>query len=189
VKARNNPYRSDRVLGIRYRFQAADMDEFLLRLENHGYRGAIVGPEGSGKTTLLEDLQAPLRKRGKSICWFRLTLEFPRFSAEEQRRIQHGFQRDEIILLDGAETLGWLPFQWFRFQTRKAGGLIITAHKPGYLATLLKTRTSAPLLGSIMSDLDPQAPADLAEGLFLKYRGNLREALREMYDLRAVQPE
>lgn len=184
MKARDNPYRSEQVLKIRYRFQTGTLGETLARLEQLGFRAAIVGPEGSGKTTLLEDLQEPLAAQGRRLHWFRLTREFPRFSSSRQLRLKQGFTRNDIILFDGAEVLGWFRFQWFRRQTRRAGGLIITTHRPGYLPTLLRTKTSPKLLKEILSTLDPHAaPADVSS-LFHRNQGNLREALREMYDVR-----
>jgi hypothetical protein len=57
VKARENPFRSERIESIPYIFPEDDSWELLLRrLGALGFRGAICGPEGSGKTTLLEEL-------------------------------------------------------------------------------------------------------------------------------------
>lgn len=180
MKARENPYRSEQILKVRYRFQNTTRPEVLARLQQLGCRAAIVGPEGSGKTTLLEDLQESLTAGGRQIHWFRLTREFPRL-----RRIQQGFTQNDILLFDGAEILGWSRFQWFRWQTRQAGGLIITTHQPGYLPTLLRTETSPGLLEEILAALDPQAASADIPSLFHRNRGNLREALREMYEIRA----
>jgi len=64
MKARDNPFSSDRILGIRYRLQDLTWEQLWLRLADMDYRGALVGPQGSGKTTLLEDLASALGERG-----------------------------------------------------------------------------------------------------------------------------
>jgi hypothetical protein len=66
-------------------------------------------------------------------------------------------------------------------------------HRPGRLPTLWECRTSSRVLSDIMAELlvgyrlsPPADPADL----FWKHEGNLREALRECYDLMArSEPE
>src|SRR5262245_15248461 len=67
MRARDNPFATDRVLKIRYAFENDSWDTVLARLSGLGNRAAIVGPEGSGKTTLLEDLGQRLAARGYGI--------------------------------------------------------------------------------------------------------------------------
>ena len=81
MRARDNPFRTERILEIRYRPQGCSWDDLLRRLAGMDYRAAIVGPEGSGKTTLLEDLEPRLRALGLGVRMLRLDLERREFPA------------------------------------------------------------------------------------------------------------
>jgi len=189
MRARENPFSTDRVLTARFRLQDdTTWGDLLRRLAGLGYRAAIVGPDGSGKTTLLEDLKPRLRARRFSVR--RLSLN--RWRRRLPRRVARQFFRSlaprDVILFDGADELSWAAWLWFRWRTRHAAGLIITAHQPGRLPTLLHCSTSPRLLDRIVEEIAPQEAArlrSLTPGLFRKHKGNLRDALRELYDLYA----
>jgi len=191
-RARDNPFATEHVLRVRYRFLKGSLADLLVRLESSGFRGAIVGPEGSGKTTLLEDLVAPLEARGFRVHLWRLHRGSRRQSwmlCRSLRRARLG--PGDLALLDGAEQLG--PLAWFlaRRATRRAGGLLITRHRPGGLPTLLSCRTSPGLLHDIVANLagdTAAADGERARELFARHGGNLREALRELYDQWAHAP-
>ena len=92
------------------------------------------------------------------------------------------------MCLDGAEQLGTVAWRRFRWQTRRAGGLIIATHTPGRLPTLIECTTSVGLLERIIHRLAPDgldAESPAAE-LFARHRGNIRDALRELYDVYAA---
>jgi len=185
MRARDNPFSTDRVLRIRYRLRGESWDSLLARLAALKYRAAIVGPEGAGKTTLLEDLAPHLRERGFEIVSLRLTREQPAFAPGTLRKLRTRIGPRQIILFDGAEQLGRLGWWRFRQSTRKAGGLIITSHQHGLLPTLIECRTDEALLTEIVAELLRQPESSLrtpASRLFQKHHGNLRDALREMYD-------
>jgi hypothetical protein len=202
VKARDNPFRVARVLSaIRYEFPACDDDHardrdavsLLPRLEALGYRAAIVGPHGSGKTTLLEDLEDVLARRGFRIAHVRLDTDDPRLP-REWRSSARLLDAGDIVCLDGAEQLGPIAWLRFRWQARRAGGLIVTTHRHGRLATLIECTTSVGLLHRIIQRLAPHGPDALdtappAAELFARHRGNLRDALRELYDVYAATGE
>jgi hypothetical protein len=203
VKARDNPFRVARVLSaIRYEIPAGgdagndDEDRgggavsLLPRLGALRYRAAIVGPHGSGKTTLLEDLAGVLAERGFQITLVRLDTDDPRLP-REWRSSARLLGVADIVCLDGAEQLGPIAWLRFRWQARRAGGLIITTHGPGRLATLIECTTSVSLLHRIIQHLAPDGPDGLAHAptaaeLFGRHRGNLRDALRELYDVYAA---
>jgi hypothetical protein len=198
VKARDNPFGATRVLSaIRYADPGGGPDAFgsgalslLPRLAALRYRAAIVGPHGSGKTTLLEDLERTLEARGFRIIHLRLDTtdrRLPRTWRSSARRLEAG----DIVCLDGAEQLGPFAWQWCRWRARRAGGLIITAHRSGRLATLVACATSVSLLDGIMRRLAPDGltTAPPAAELFARHRGNLRDALRELYDVYAAAPD
>lgn len=189
MKARENPFRSERVLAvIRYRCRDGDLDTLIARLAAIDYRAAIVGPHGSGKTTLLEDLSRALEARGFRTVFLRLASDGRRppcgWSAAARRLGPH-----DLVCLDGAEQLSRLRWVRFRWQTRRAGGVIITSHARGRLPLLFECTTSAALLESIVDDLSPAQAGDqpAAADLFARHRGNLRDALRELYDFHADQ--
>ena len=64
IRAKDNPFRTERVHRIGFEPQSTTWPALLGRLEQLGNRAAIVGPYGSGKTTLLGDLESRLRARG-----------------------------------------------------------------------------------------------------------------------------
>lgn len=185
MRARENPFRTDRVLTVRYRLAAGSFDALLDRLEAMDRRAAIVGPRGSGKTTLLEDLAPRIRARGFDVRELRLDAEHPRFERTSLEEFFASLGARDVVLLDGAEQMGW--FDWFRFErrSRAAAGLVVTSHRPGLLPTLIETSTSPELLDGLVDEiLGERSPEvrPLTPRLFEKHRGNLREALRELYD-------
>jgi len=98
-------------------------------------------------------------------------------------------ESDDIILLDGAEQLSRPAWELFKIKSRKAGGLIITTHRPGRLPTLLECVTRPGLLEAIVRTLTFDGAHEKpppTEQLFHRHKGNLRNALRELYDLYAA---
>ena len=167
VDAAANPFRASRILEFRYRFVDSGRDPLLSKLETLGMRGAIVGPEGSGKTTLLEDLGERLRKSGRPVVF-------------------GGVEAGAVTLLDGAERL--TRRQWRRFlrEAREAAGLVVTAHRPGYLPTLIETRTTPGILDAAVLAAAGRRCEGFAvtpEELWTRHGGNIRTALRELYDI------
>lgn len=188
LPARENPFAVDRVLAIRYRFLHSSWEELWRRLAELDYRAAIVGPDGTGKTTLLEDLRTPLEDKGFNIRWLRLSREFPRFESGGLRELWRTISPQDIILFDGAEQLSRWGWRWFRHQSRRARGLLITSHRAGMLPTLLQSHTTPQLLSEISGELLPTLDdtwRPLVEELYARHDGNLRLALRELYDLAA----
>jgi hypothetical protein len=157
LDASANPFRSSRVLAFRYRFLESGWDALLARLDGMGMRGAIVGPEGSGKTTLLEDLGERLRATGR-----------------------------RVRLLDGAERLSRREWRQFLRGAREDEGLIVTAHREGLLPTLLRTRTTPEILDAAVLAASGRSCAEFGvspQELWTRHGGNVRTALRELYDV------
>ncbi len=180
MRARDNPLATHRVLTIRYRPLDCTWEQMMDRLAGMSYRAAIVGPKGSGKTTLIEDLSTRLAARGLAPRLIHLTAEHHQIGSS----MLHGDAPNRIILIDGAEQLSWMRWRWLRLQTRTAPGLIITTHRPGRLPTLIHTSTTTQLLATIAGELlgDDLPPPPRIDQLFARHRGNLRDALRELYD-------
>lgn len=181
MRARDNPFAVQRVLAIRYRLSGTTWEELLVRLESLGFRAALVGPHGHGKTTLLEDLGARLAGRGFRVRTVTLHEGDRRLGAAQRKILFHNLASSDVLLLDGAEQLGRLPWFEVRMRTRTAGGLIVTSHCPGLLSTLHECRTTPGLLAEIVGELAGEG-VETGE-LFERHGGNLRDVLRELYDL------
>lgn len=185
LRARDNPFAVERVLQLRYRFRNDDWPALLTRLKSLRYRAAIVGPHGSGKTTLLEELGDRLTAQGFRVHRLFLNEQSRAYPAEFVRTIQVELMPNNVILFDGCEQLGPLAWRRFRWETRRAGGLVITTHAPGRLPTLWTCETNPGLLTDLVGHLTATsskiAQKDL-DGLYAQHRGNLRDVLRALYD-------
>jgi hypothetical protein len=191
MRARDNPFATAHIHRVRYQFDGLTWDQFLERLAQRNYRGAVVGPEGAGKSTLLEDLRSRLAARGFEPVPLRLTQEAPRFPRALLRHLGATLARRHVVLLDGAEQMSRWDWGIFRWRIRRAGGLVITAHRPGLLPTVLTCATSPGLLSEIVRRLLGETGSvshEEIERLFRRHRGNVREALRELYDTCGSQP-
>lgn len=180
MKARENPFRSEKVDHLNYRAEGFSWENLESALAKSTGRGAIVGPEGHGKTTLLTQWAERRRKAGDHVVFLRV--------GETQRRLAEA-QRDLLsnggwVFVDSAEQLGWLGWRELQRLTRRADALIVTTHQPGRLPTLFACQTCPELLAELVAELDVRNP-DCAE-LWSRHRGNVRLALRELYDDCAV---
>jgi hypothetical protein len=182
MKARENPFRSERIEGLAFRPRGFTLDGLVERLETLGRRGAIVGPEGSGKTTLLEALASHLQTKGIEVRLLRLRSE----GWKSGRDTLLGNGANRALLVDGMESAP-RPARALldEFQSR-AGWLVAALHRPGPLPTLVELRPSQDLLVDLGRDLlgeeDLRALEPELPDLFAKHRGNLRECFRELYD-------
>lgn len=180
--ARLNPFSTDRVLRERYRLSEDGWRLLLDRLRNQGGRGALVGAKGSGKTTLLEDLAGCLARQGFALSFVRLNAAERRVPDTAHHAFRAGLTGRDAVLLDGAEQLSW--FSWLRFRraTRRAGVIVVTSHRGGRLPLLHRCQTTPALLRELCGSLQIEISQDEAVRLHRRHAGNLREALRELYD-------
>lgn len=184
MRAADNPFAVQKVLRIRYRLSDPAWEGLLERFAALRYRAAIVGPHGRGKTTLLEDLAPRLQALGFRIRSVTLHAGDSQFTREQKRDLFRHLSSRDLLCLDGAEQLGRISWLTLLARSRSAGGLLITSHRPGLLPTLLDCETTPELLEAIVRDLAGSEADGVQIGeLFARHRGNLREALREMYDV------
>ncbi len=186
MRARDNPFSTDRVLQVRYRPEGTDWDELLLRLAGLGYRAAIVGPKGSGKTTLLEDLAPRLDQLGFQTTMLRLDEAHPYLTPTFEREFFQRLGAGDVVLLDGAEQMSWWRWRRFCRGSTRGGGLIVTSHRAGLLPTLLECRPTPELLDHLLQELVGLQASTLrtqARRLYVECQGNIREVLRGLYDL------
>lgn len=179
--ARENPFRSDRIESLRYEMPAAEWDDMFARFQAHGRRGALVGPEGVGKTTLLEDLVPHLRRMGLRPRFIRLN--HPQADWKTLRNGLHeGVTGTDAILLDGAEQMSGFQWLYFRWQTRRAGAIVVTSHVTGFLPVLRVCPPCEKLFGDFVRRLSGNACDGIDPGtVFRAHRGNMREAFRTLY--------
>lgn len=176
MRPAENPYRVTRIHALRYRFVDGSREELWRRLEGQSLRGALVGPEGSGKSTLLRELGEELRTRGFAVRALQLRVEEP-----VPWDLLRGVGERDAVLLDGSEQLGFGARLRLRWMTRRAGALLITAHAETWLPAVLRTRTTPALLEALASELEDGVEVG---DLWSRHSGNVREALRTLYDLR-----
>lgn len=186
MRARDNPFAVQRLHAVPYCLSGSTWEELLERLASLRFRAALVGPHGRGKTTLLEELARRLAERDLRTRTVTLHEGDRRLSATQREVLFRDLTSRDVLLLDGAEQLGCLAWLEVRTRSRSAGGLVITSHRPGLLPTLFECRTTPGLLAGIVVDLVGREEADRlpsAEELLARHGGNVRDALRELYDL------
>lgn len=185
MKPHSNPFRVERIDALGFRPQGASWPELLVRLEALRYRAAIVGADGSGKSTFLEDLARRLPLLG----WRPVLRVLKPDSSRAEIRAALGDAAaagsKDVLLIDGADHLARL--HWWRLAraARRAGGLVIASHRAGLLPTLIETSTSAALLAELVRELAPDLADRLAPelpALLARHHGNVRDALRALYD-------
>lgn len=182
MRARDNPFAVQRILAIRYRLAGATWEELLERLAALDFRAAVVGSHGHGKTTLLEDLGGRLAERGLRVRTATLRQGERRLGPARTAALFRDPHPRDLLLVDGAEQLAPLAWWTLRRRSRAAAGLLVTSHRPGLLPTLHACRTTPELLAGIVADLaGPAGEEEIAE-LFARHGGDLRQALRELYD-------
>jgi hypothetical protein len=182
MRAADNPFAVQKVLRIRYRLSGQTWEGLLERLAAMQFRAAIVGPHGRGKTTLLEDLAPRLEARGFRIRSVMLHTGDRHLRREQRQLLLRHLSPRDFLCVDGAEQLGRISWLALLARSQTAGGLLITSHRPSLLPTLLDCETSPELLAGIVRDLLGRE-SNGSEELFARHDGNLREALREMYDV------
>jgi len=189
VKARDNPFAVERIHQLRFRLPQISWPQLLARWSALHHRGAIVGPEGHGKTTMLLELAQRLTQEN----WYVRQALLRRSNSNAWRELPTDLFENlgprDCILLDGAEQLSFLAWRRFSRHARPAGGLIVTTHRPGRLATWFTCETSVELLDDLVEQLLGSIDDNVRSvnrHLFEKYAGNLRLALREWYDLYAA---
>jgi len=185
VKPSENPFRSARVDALAYRLTglgvsvSAGLEHLEPRLRQTQFRGAIVGPHGHGKSTLMRQLlklQTP-PDIGQPF--------FIQVKADGSNTVQvreHLKRPTGLLLLDGYDLMSVR----MRSALWRRRHVVVTSHFKTALPTLHRCETSAALLGELIGELSPATRQSMDEGqlaaLFDKHQGNLRDALREMYD-------
>lgn len=184
MRARDNPFRAERLHRLRFRPQGTTWPALLERLAALDYRGGIIGGEGRGKTAFLLELAERLPAAGLEPRLLRLERGQRRLGVGERQALAAPEPRT-LLLVDSGGDLSRRGWRELARLAARAAGLVVTTHRPGPLPTLLACATNADLLERLVADLLPaeERPARGAiERLFARHRGNLRAALAELYD-------
>ncbi len=181
----DNPFRAQRLDALSFVEEAVRLDDVMQVLGGRRYRGALVGPHGTGKTTLLHAVGERLIGHGLSpMPLFMNTDERGTFPARWRVALRRA-GRGDALLLDGYGHLPAWARARVRLTARSAGAVVVTAHKRCALPTAARTASSPALLRTLVTELTDDATADRidCETLWQQHRGNLRDALRALYDL------
>jgi hypothetical protein len=147
-----------------------------------------VGPHGSGKTSLLAALEPALRARGLEPVGLRLRRGDRRLGVAGERWLAAAGP-GAVLVLDGSDELGPVDRLRVLRRSRAATGLLVATHRRGVLPVLHRCRPAPDLLGELMAELDAGCGCALPPPgeLFARHGGNLRLALRELYDLHVAR--
>ncbi len=161
----------------------------LDRLQNRGWRGAVVGPHGSGKSTLLATLRPLLVSAGRELV--EIAMHDRERRLPEPFRDCHGWSSSTLVVVDGYEQLSSLS-RWRLSQgvRRRRCGLLVTSHRPTPLPELFRTgddrNASGHTMLKIVDRLQTTGPnlitvADVRTAVAAN-GDNLREGLFHLYD-------
>ncbi|MEL7496952.1 MAG: hypothetical protein AAFN77_05040 [Planctomycetota bacterium] len=177
--ADKNPLRMERIEQVPFRFDRGNWDSNLEFLRQLNFRAAIVGRKGSGKTTLL----AELSRRLPNSHYLNLPHQRHQHAAL-LAAADAAVQTGQILLVDGIERIRWWQRERLYFSTAGRSGLVVVVHRRCRLPTWIECRTDEELMHAVVLDLGLDEPAIQAAAMvaFRRSRGNIRDALRLMYD-------
>lgn len=184
MRARDNPFRSQRLRALSYQLDGSTWADLLRRFEELGRRAALVGPRGHGKSTLLGALCARLERRGLSPLRVTLRLE-DRHPGERLAPLLARLDASSLLVVDSFDLLSRRARRRTLRAAQGAAGALVTRHTAGDLPTLFVCRTSPDLLRRLVESLRGPRPAagePPPGALFERHGGNLRRALGELYD-------
>jgi hypothetical protein len=161
-------------------------ESLVAELQQHHWRGSIIGPHGSGKSSLLTALRPALERAGRHIV--QQQLQAGQRSLDWSALAWREWTNKTLVIIDGYEQLSLWQCLLLRARCRQRGaGLLVTAHQPVRLPILLQTKPSLELALAIVQRLLPESddritPADVAEA-YVRTSGNLREMLLSLFDV------
>jgi hypothetical protein len=190
MKSRVNPFASRHIESLPYQFTALSLNAVMERLAAQRYRGAIIGPCGSGKTTLLETIGHWLEQTGFCCRYLYLKKGGRPVYTPPAEPLSVRDAANTAFLIDGAEQLSRPAWYGLYFKIRAAGAVVVTTHGKSLLPLLVQTQTSPALLHDLVRQLtgstEPIAEPAIVD-LYRRHQGDIRQALRELYDVWAAR--
>jgi hypothetical protein len=187
--AERNPFatRSVRPGAIPYHFENGEsLERMVARLQQHRWRGEIVGPHGSGKSTLVQSLIPVLEQAGRDVRQFKVQAGESRLPVSgADLKTWNGATQ---LIVDGYEQLGnWTRILINRICKGQGCGLMVTSHESTGLPLLARVAPSLTVTQAIVRKIQPCVPLRIHDQdvqiSFQKHRGNIREVFFELYDL------
>lgn len=179
IKARENPFRSEKVAAFRYQIDAEFLAQWRRQLATRRrIRWSIVGPEGTGKTVLLQDLADGI----PHVEWVKIHRE-----DSPLRKLQAGaklWSRDSTpLFIDGAESL---PGLFWSARCLLRPKIVATLHRPRRpLGLLFETRFDPATVLSLVEYLThAKLPPNEGQRILRigrEHNGNVRSILRQLY--------
>ena len=185
LPAHQNPFRASRIDALPFHFEQQHLSQVWDRFRSQHWRGVLVGAHGSGKTTLRETLEHRIRTEGRKVHQIILTdTVIPTWDLLHDH--MQSCDAQTLVSLDGLDRLS--PMLWWRFQraTKHCSGMLATSHVAGRLPLLYQHTTSPALLKLLVGWLlaNPSLFTDQeSQRLFDRHQGNIRDCLRELYDV------
>jgi hypothetical protein len=174
-------------------------EELVDTLAERKWRGAIVGPHGSGKTTLLETLKPVLEAAGRRLRVITLRDEQQPLLADFRARVAEISNCESrqtectrspgqlLFMVDGYEQLGWLTrLRLHRMCRRSGAGLLVTAHDPCSIPTLIQLAPALNLVEQLVGDLCSRVSTPITNSHVAAshacHGSNVREIFFALYD-------
>ncbi len=184
MKARENPFRVERLHRLKFLFPDGTMENFLKKIERTQFRGAIVGPHGAGKTTLIEEVMCEFRERGISFSHLRLRDDGKRVNHQRILNWLAETPQSAVLILDSAGLLNWWAWRNVSRNSKHFAGLIISTHQTGRLPTLIECTPTVETFMQLVENLELafDVPQSHLVKTFTHCKGNIRDCLRTLYD-------
>ncbi len=167
--------------------QGKSLKQLVDALESNAWQGQITGAHGTGKSTLLAALTPAIEARGRLVKSITLVSGQRHLPREYLVSLRHAGGLG-VAAVDGVEQLHpWNRMRLRRFCQTHGAGLIVASHRRGRLPNLYETNVDEDRAWSVVKQLQEGFPPrieikDLVERL-ARHKGNLREALFDLYDL------
>lgn len=191
VKPSDNPFRSGCVDALGYLPIGRSLSEIETLFRDAGYRGVLFGPHGHGKSTLMHHLARVGLPEGAAPHRVIQVAD----DLSNLHELKAGMKnRDGVLMVDGFDLLPW----WWRWRVSRRRRVLVTTHRDLVLSPMISwmnpqkmsprfcCETTPALLGELIARLSPSVRGVMDEGaiaaLYARHHGNVRDALRELYD-------
>ena len=168
----------ERAEPLGYIVYECDLQKVASRLQHHGYRGAICGPDGCGKTTMLQALGDELMEHGLSPLPLHLAPDRSQALPMTWRRTIRKARHTDALLLDDYDLLPFWARAWVWAASTRAGAVVVASQREVRFKTLARPKPTAALLQKLVEQTRPAAASPIEyDAILAQCEGNLHEAL------------